>query len=127
MIITLRKKTSRSWARRPVSYIERRRRSADQKCIGRGLARQWRRHKGQLREAIRLLDEQQEPAALATALLATPKPLLADFEAALGLALPRARDRICTHPSKAEYDSSQAQALELLEKFHTEVRQIISA
>ena len=91
------------------------------------LGQKTREHEGQLREAIRLLDEQQEFAALAKDPLATPTPLLADFEAALGLALAGARDRICTDPSKAEYDSSQAQALELLEKFHTEVRQIISA
>jgi hypothetical protein len=81
---------------------------------------------GKLREAIRLLDEQRESAALEEVLLATPPHLLANLEAALDLALALARDRICTDPRKAEYDSGQAQALKQLEKFHTGVRQIMA-
>ena len=85
-----------------------------------------REQEGRLREAIRLLDEQQESAALEKALRATPAHLLANLEAALGLALAHARDRICADPSRAEYDSDQAQALRQLEKFHTGVRQIMA-
>ena len=82
--------------------------------------------RGKAREAIRLLDEQQESATLEKALRATPADLLANLEAALGLALAHARDRICADPSGAEYDNDQAQALRQLEKFHTEVRQILA-
>ena len=85
-----------------------------------------REQEGRLREAIRLLDEQQESAALEKALRATPADLLANLEATLGLALAHARDRICADPSGAEYDNDQAQALRQLEKFHTEVRQILA-
>jgi hypothetical protein len=101
-------------------------RGGDLEQEGKPLGQTKREQEKRLREAIRLLDEQQESAALAKALLATPAHFLANLEAALSLALARARDRICTDPGKAEYDSSQAQALKQLEKFHTDVRQIMA-
>jgi hypothetical protein len=55
-----------------------------------------------------------------------PAHLLATLEEALGLALARARDRICTDPGEAGYDSSQAQALEELENLHAEVRRVMT-
>ncbi len=85
-----------------------------------------RKQETQLREAIRLLDQQYESVAFQDALLATPSHSLADLEAVLGLALACARNQICTDPSNAGYDSYQAQGLELLEQFHTDVRQILS-
>jgi hypothetical protein len=91
------------------------------------LGQKTRKQERQLREAIRLLDEQDESLAFQEASLATPTRLLANLEAVLGLALARAREQICTDPSKADYDSQQAQALEQLEKFHTDLRQITSA
>jgi hypothetical protein len=90
---------------------------------GPGAGRKTRDQEAQLREAITLL----ESAALDGALLATPLHALANLEAVLGLALACARNRICTDPSKIEYDGNQAQALELLEKFHADVRQSMSS
>jgi hypothetical protein len=89
-----------------------------------GQTREWKGRR--LRKAVRLLEEQQESAALEQASRATPAHLLANLEAALTLALACARDRICTDPSKDEYDSVEAQALEQLEKFHPEVRRIMA-
>jgi hypothetical protein len=101
-------------------------RAHDGEREGKSALTQTREQEGRLREALRLLDEQQESAALEKALRAMPAHLLATLEGALGLALARARDRICTDPGEAGYDRSQAQALEELEHLHAEVRRVMT-